>query len=117
MGACFVVRELTRTHVLTSPLAYPHCYVPTLRMRNFYEHIFPITIQDGCGGSRDIFAFLQEHLGAEGATFAGSFDLPFIALYEESRRGHTNLPALFEHASDREAWMESDLDLAAGEGE
>lgn len=85
MGACFVVRELVRLNVLQSEHAYPHCYVPVLRVRQIFERL-------GCTGILDqhsyrtserIYCFLVDTFGGEDirkVTFDHSFDIPFLLI-------------------------------------
>jgi hypothetical protein len=85
IGACFVMRELRRTGVLTQPVLDEHCFVPKKEVREFVQEL-------GCGTlaigdvsveqSRAIFGFLVAHLGRHNATFGNSFDLPLLAAAE-----------------------------------
>lgn len=78
LGANFVLRELTRYGILTSPLVYEHCYVPTRQVRDFlYSLGCHLGEQGSVDDSRQIYRFLVKHLGEEKATFDLSFDLPF----------------------------------------
>jgi len=86
-GACFVVRELVRAGVLKSPWAYPHCYVPSGRVRRLLEFLGWADLDDDgrrYEQSRAIYAFLCQHIGADRATFGGSFDLPFLTIAEDN---------------------------------
>ncbi|CAG1064740.1 hypothetical protein BAC1_00305 [uncultured bacterium] len=81
MGACFVIRELTRKKIINNQLAYQFCYVPRRPVREFLERL-------GCSGlnsctdyetrSKMIYEFLCEHLGKEKAKFDNAFDLPLL---------------------------------------
>jgi hypothetical protein len=83
IGANFVVRELARFGVLKKAHAHPHCFVPSLRIRALLQNGFRSPpIARGDEGSRQIHAFLVEHLDRDGATFGLSFDLPLVALTE-----------------------------------
>ena len=92
-GACFVLRELARTGAIdrTNPHVHPHCYVPVRRTRYFLADL-------GCEGldkvsqglherlaqSRVIHEFLCTHLGHDRAHFDYGFDLPLLAVAENS---------------------------------
>jgi hypothetical protein len=79
MGQCFVLRELLRLGVLSNSYAYPHCFVPVARVRRMMINLgcnSLITSQQPWEWSRDIFAFLQLHLGGDAAKFGGAFDIP-----------------------------------------
>jgi hypothetical protein len=78
LGANFVLRELVRNKVLTSPLAYEHCYVPTKQVRDFLGGLgCQLSDQGLVDDSRQIYKFLAKHLGEQKATFDLTFDLPF----------------------------------------
>jgi len=83
-GACYIVRELMRMGVINNPHAYPHCYVPVLRVRKLVAEIGHTDIDVESGSkldkSRKIFQFLKQHLGDEEATFDRSFDLPLLTI-------------------------------------
>lgn len=74
IGGNFVVREMVRLSVIKSEYAYEHCYVPTEKIRNFFETL-------GCQQTSDyspqIHNFLRKHLGPQKATFDLAFDIPF----------------------------------------
>lgn len=85
MGACFVLRELTRLRVLRQPLAYRYCYVAPVRVCVLLEAL-------GCPGlqvlsaadrSSGVREFVGTHLGAERATFGLAFDLPLLAVADD----------------------------------
>ncbi|MEQ8225041.1 MAG: hypothetical protein ABRQ37_22170, partial [Candidatus Eremiobacterota bacterium] len=87
MGACFVIRELTRLKILNKPYSYTHCYVPTKRLRIFLSEL-------GCEGlkgnppskaqlSGKIYEFLKKHLGEDKATFNFTFDLPLLTAIDD----------------------------------
>lgn len=85
LGACFVLRELTRLGVINQTSAHRYCYMPVKRVRD--------TMADfGCLLDNDsnpeqstlIYRFIAEHLGDDKASFGNSFDLPLQALYEDS---------------------------------
>lgn len=86
MGACFVIRELTRFGIIKNPYSYPHCYVPSRKLRIFLSQL-------GCKGlnggyytkaqlSERIYTFLNMHMGDEKATFDLSFDIPLLNFVE-----------------------------------
>lgn len=83
IGACFVVRELVCGGFVRNPAAHRYCYVPVRR-------IVRLLIGMGCAELKDstlerwelsavIYEFLCKHLGPQGATFGGDFDLPLLA--------------------------------------
>lgn len=86
IGACFVMRELTRLKVIKQPHAYPYCFVPLKRTRDFFEFqlncegIYSTNVQ--AYRSKIIHDFLVKHLGQERATFAGAFDLAIQGFLE-----------------------------------
>jgi hypothetical protein len=73
MGRHFILRELVRFGILHSPHIYEQCFVPVARVCRLMERI-------GCSGG--IYASLCRYLGAEKATFNGSFDLPLLFVAE-----------------------------------
>jgi hypothetical protein len=86
MGACFIIRELSRKGIINNPLAHRFCYVPKESVRNFL-------IRLGCNDLKDekdnstrsklIYKFLVSHLGTQQrAIFDGSFDLPLLEVSE-----------------------------------
>jgi hypothetical protein len=88
IGACFVVRELVRFNVLQKAhqrleLVYPHCYVPSKKVRDVLERGLGVSVPGGIDGSRAIYNFLTEWLDPEMATFHYSFDLPFRFLADD----------------------------------
>lgn len=91
LGACFVVRELLRRRVLRSARVHSLAYVPSMRVRTICRELgadIPEPREASWGRiSGAIHAFLVEHLGPEGATFGGAFDLPLALLTEKSRAG------------------------------
>ncbi|MCM2372089.1 sacsin N-terminal ATP-binding-like domain-containing protein [Aporhodopirellula aestuarii] len=86
LGSCFVVRELIRLNVLSNPHAIRHGYVPVKRVRDIFQQL-------GCEGldlqvqrwdmARHLYCFVEEHLGAEQATFMNDFDIPFQFIAED----------------------------------
>ncbi|NLJ36516.1 MAG: hypothetical protein GX358_09865 [candidate division WS1 bacterium] len=95
IGICFVLRELVRFKVITTPKAHPYCYVPS-------SSVIRIMRSLGCDDlddeeryvqSRKIYDFLHSELGDEKVTFGGGFDLPLIyAAYDEQVRLDVGLP-------------------------
>jgi hypothetical protein len=85
MGACFVLRELTRFGYLKQPLAYRYCFVPRGNVRSLCEWLGCRPMEDGyhAVNAQTIYQFVVSHLGEERATFNGSFDLPLIALADD----------------------------------
>ncbi len=86
LGFCFVIRELTRQQVLTTPLAWPHCFVPSESTRDVLWRAGCDDVADnssrGIAWSPLIYSFLEQHLGPDKANFLGAFDLPLIAMAE-----------------------------------
>ncbi len=82
MGACFLFRELTRFGVINQSFADPHSYVPARRVCALIDKIGSTNIRvlPSTERSQAIHRFLVEQLGGQRATFAGSFDLPLLAL-------------------------------------
>jgi hypothetical protein len=86
LGACFVVRELTRKGVLNGEDVHRYCYVPRRRIRRL------LADRLGCPWlgdeyartehSRSIYAFIKEHLPAN-PTFTNSFDLALRAAIDD----------------------------------
>lgn len=87
MGACFIIREMTRKGIISNPHAFCYCYVPKGAVRN-------LLIKLGCDDlrfendhgrrSQIIQKFLISHLKDEYATFDKSFDLPLLAVAEDT---------------------------------
>lgn len=89
IGACFVIRELVRTGVLTNEYAYPHCYVPSERVRDlFVEELGckEILTEPKLTVSKVIHEFLVKHMGKKKATFNLAFDLPFLTLADHPNK-------------------------------
>lgn len=86
IGACFVMRELTRKDVIRQPHLHAYCYVPSQSVLSVLEKL-------GCNmrsapppdQSQQIYRFLEQHLGPERATFGRTFDLPLLALAGDPR--------------------------------
>lgn len=86
IGACFVLRELSRTGMLVNPQVRPHCYMPMARVVRLlmwmgFEGVE--TWGPRVEQSRAIHEFLTEHLGPERATFGGDFDIPLLMVSED----------------------------------
>lgn len=80
LGACFVVRELVRTQVLSTEYAYEHCFVPTRRMRSLFAKLGCEDLEQDHNrweASRTIHTFLSKNLTADESCFFGDFDIPF----------------------------------------
>jgi len=91
IGACFAVRELVRLGMVRSPFAFPHCYVPTLRVRRLFDVLGCDDMIDSnlrCEASRTIDTFVRNHLGEESATFNYDFDIPFQIIAESPELRH-----------------------------
>jgi hypothetical protein len=73
-----------RVGVLDRPFAHPHCYVPARRVCALMDTLASSEIRalPSTARSRAIHTLLVEHMGDQRATFAGSFDLPLLALAE-----------------------------------
>ena len=84
IGACFVMRELTRLNVLHQKLAHRYCYVPGTRVCGVLERIGCNSLRMLPTGDRSsaIHRFLVENMNEERATFNRGFDLPLLALSE-----------------------------------
>lgn len=97
-GASFVVRELLRSGVLTSPDAAVHAYVPRRTTVRFLESIGLTGVTTGPHHlkSKLISDFLTEHLG-DRSTFEGDFDIPLRIASENRTLWHeflgTNRPS------------------------
>lgn len=92
LGACFVVRELARLGLVRSQHAFPYCYVPTKGVRNLLQELgapgVGLDYGDKVEDSPAIHKFLVKHLGEEGATFGGAFDIPLRYLaYDKNLQG------------------------------
>lgn len=87
IGACFVVRELVRTDVLQSEFTFDHAYVAVGRVRDVLARLGMTSLQGESASyrhSRQIHNFLLDHLGPDKAHFNRCFDLPFLAIAEDS---------------------------------
>ena len=87
IGACFVVRELVRTGVLKKRLANDHAFVAVRRVRSVLDRLGMNGLQGEAASYRHsprIHSFLIDHLGPEKAHFDHCFDLPFLAIAEDS---------------------------------
>jgi hypothetical protein len=94
IGACFVVRELVRSGMITNSRAHRHCYVPSARVRRLMTILGCPGLADGRSSAAErvrasslIHDYLVSTLGDEAkARFHGDFDLPLTALTERSNR-------------------------------
>jgi hypothetical protein len=104
IGANFVLRELARIGLLTNPHTLAHCFVPSRRVRTLMATL-------GCEGMLDneprsaqakyISDFLVSHLGPNGATFGGAFDIPLsLVAMDETLQGRFLGAALDMDESD-----------------
>ena len=87
IGACFVVRELVRTDVLQSEFTFDHAYVAVGRVRDVLARLGMTSLQGELASYRhsaQIRDFLLDHLGPDKAHFNRCFDLPFLAIAEDS---------------------------------
>ena len=85
IGACFVARELARHSVKpVKPYLYPHCFVPTKKIREFFANGLSCnSVNAGLAAVdtlKDIYKFLCGYLGEDEATFNNAFDIPFHVL-------------------------------------
>ena len=71
VGSHLVVRELLHQGVIENPLAVPLAYAPIERIGNFFG-AFGETVST----SEQIHQLLERHLGKDGATFSGDYDIP-----------------------------------------
>jgi len=84
LGIFFILRELVRMGVIRGERVRSHCFVPTSRMRKAFNRLgCPLNV-DAKGAmrldwSKQIIEFLRDH-DVQDPTFAGHFDIPFIAL-------------------------------------
>ena len=91
IGACFVVRELVRLGMVRNGFAFPHCYVPTLRVRQLFDALGCDDMIDAnlrCEASRTIDTFVRNYLGEEKSTFTYDFDIPFQIIAESPELRH-----------------------------
>ncbi len=82
IGACFLLRELSRMGAIRNKMVYPYCFVPNKRVLNILEQcgVEVNSTDTRLDQSKDIYEQLCDKLGAEKATFDGSFDIPFQVL-------------------------------------
>ncbi len=84
LGACFVLRELVRKNVVTSPFAREHCYAPVRRLREFFMEMgCNLSETANISMSTQIYHFLVSNLGEEKASFLNSFDIPFLMIIDQ----------------------------------
>jgi hypothetical protein len=84
LGIFFILRELVRTDAIHGDRIWPHCFVPSLRIRKGFKSL-------GCDldleanniarleWSKGIVGFLEQR-GIQDTTFHRAFDIPFIVL-------------------------------------
>jgi hypothetical protein len=88
IGACFVVRELVRMGVLSSRHAHDHAYVGVGRVRNVFVRLgMPELRGEGASYRHPLLfhRFLVDHLGPDRADFNRCFDLPFLAIANDTQ--------------------------------
>jgi len=86
IGACFIVRELKRNGILTTPVSTPHCYVPVVRVRRLVAYMGCNELLNGqpdVAHSKSIYDFLSLYLGEKEAEFQGSYDIPLQIIAEK----------------------------------
>lgn len=87
IGASFILRELVRGGHLKNDSIFPHCYVPSQSVRQFFLGINGPNLESERPRpemSAEIHTFLVERLGPERALFGGAFDIPFYILAQDS---------------------------------
>jgi hypothetical protein len=87
IGACFVTRELVRTGVLRSRHAHDHAYVGIASVRNVFVRLGMADLSGEGASYRHssrIHRFLIDQLGTERAHFERCFDLPFLAIAQDT---------------------------------
>lgn len=96
MGACFVMRELSRSGRIYNEHVSRHCYTPLARVRRLLQEIGWDGPTDEEQSGRDrvtlsgsIYDFLVEHLGRDRAHFDHAFDIPLLAITQA--RHHAEL--------------------------
>jgi hypothetical protein len=84
-GYCFVLRELCRHRALERDDIGHDCFVPTKRLRVLLASLgCQIDVEAGSvHQSREVHAFLSQHLGIENAHFGGAFDIPLQIVAED----------------------------------
>ena len=87
-GANFVLRELVRLGHVRSVHAYQHCYVAPPRVRGVLLQLGCVELAREDAESRHcsiaIDRFLQRHMKEDQTHFGLCFDLPFLAMAEDS---------------------------------
>ena len=104
IGACFIVRELLRCGFFDNSFAHEHAFVPRRGVRSIIAKIGgPFTdAQSEIVMSKEIFAYLKEHLGEEKAHFHKSFDIPFAVLAKHPELLH-QLPDIESQLIDQDS--------------
>ena len=84
IGACQVLRELYRFGRLTNSAGFPSAYCPIRKVRRLFVQLFGQHVGEGAEASIAIHKHLEQLALALGgdATFARTFDLPFLILAE-----------------------------------
>ena len=79
LGSHLVIRELLRHGVIENPLAIPHAYAPIQRVQDFFRNLGAEV-----STSEDIHQLLIDHLGEDGASFCGDYDIPLRLISSEN---------------------------------
>lgn len=79
IGACFVLRELVRSGVVTRTDIHPFCYTPAHRLRERLHRLgWCVNGKDTpADRSRSVHEFLSKHHPTD-PTFGGDFDIPLL---------------------------------------
>jgi hypothetical protein len=92
-GACFVMRELSRTQRIDNEHVARYCYTPVARVRFLLRGIGWDGPTEEAQSGRDratlsgsIYEFLVQHLGRDRALFDYAFDIPLLAITQARRR-------------------------------
>lgn len=84
IGTGFVLRELVRQGLITSPYVFEHCYSPVSRVKRLFMDLgFTMGEEANLSDSTKIYQFLVKNLGEAKATFNKSFDIPFLVIAEK----------------------------------
>lgn len=84
IGACFVLRELVRSNVVTKDGVHPYCFPPTRALRWRLEALGWQDDQKATPAdrSRSVHKFLEEHYPTD-PTFGSAFDIPLLTCPED----------------------------------
>ncbi len=90
IGAHFVLRELARHGIISSPHVNRYAYLPTARVRRLVAAIGGPRLEGNSENraiqSTQIHKFLTEHLGNDRATFDLAFDIPLQLIVDSDER-------------------------------